>query len=460
MRSNRAGAWRAAGTLTFACTLAGCQTYQAEPLDARAHRFAWSARTPTAPEVLDAAARLNGADAAAPFTLDDGLSLREAEAVALAYNPDLRVARARAGVTAASAEHAGIVPDPVLSGDIARVIDDVDDRWMGAAVLGFTIPVSGRLEAERALAGADHEAEILRVYADEWRTRVELRAAWTEWSIATRRAVVLEHFVEELTSLVETVNAIEEAGEIAPVNARLFTLERATRAAQRAETAGEVDRWRARIHRLLGLDQRLDVDLVPAAAAAEQSPGVGGDAWPSIGHPDTLVAEAEHAAAERALALEVRKQYPDIVIGPGVGYEDGNHRVILGFSVPIPLLNRNIQGIEVARSKREAARVAYEATLERLNADLAEATVERSAARAARLVLERDVAPIADRQHDEALRIAELGEVDTLLLLESLKRRFDTRLATLDALRAEALASIQVDAAIGPPTPVTQEATP
>lgn len=460
MRSNRARSRCPVGALALAAALNGCQTYQPSPLDAQSHRRAWSDRTPTAPEVLDAAARLDDGAEARSFSLDDGLSLREAEAVALAFNPDLRAARARARVSAASAEHAGLVPDPVLSGDIARILDDVDDRWKGAAVLGFTIPVSGRLEAERQLAGADHEAELLRVFANEWLIRISLREAWTEWSIASRKAAVLDHFLADLGSLVATVDAIERAGEIAPVNARLFSLEHATRAAQRALLLGDIARSRARIFRLLGLDQRNAIDLVPHVPSNNRDVPRPAEGWASIGHPDVLVARAEHEAAERSLALEIRKQYPDIVIGPGFGHEDGNDRVILGFSAPIPLFNRNRQAIEVARSAREAARVAYEATLERLNADLEEASIAREAARATRESIERDVAPIADRQHEEALRIAELGEVDTLLLLESLKRRFETRLAALDARRFEALASIRVDGAIGPaPQHSTTEVT-
>jgi cobalt-zinc-cadmium efflux system outer membrane protein len=265
--------------------------------------------------------------------------------------------------------------------------------------------------------------------------------------------LVLDHFHRELSSLLLTVDAIEAAGEIAPVNARLFALERATRAAQQAGTRGDVERFRARVHRLLGVDQRRPIDLVPGVVLRAETSESDGESWPSIAHPEALLAEAEHAGAERSLALEVTKQYPDIVIGPGFGREDGNDRVILGFSIPIPLFNRNQQAIGVARAERDAARVAYEATLERLDADLAEAHIDLIASRTERRMLEVEVAPIADNQHDEALRIAELGEVDTLLLLESLKRRFDARLAVLDALRAESIASIRMEAAIGPPKP-------
>lgn len=447
----RSAAHRVAlGLVLIAGALAGCQTYEPAPLDATAHRVVWSGRSPIATEVLDAAVRLGGAQGAGDFSLADGLSLFEAEAVALAFNPELRAARARAGVAGALAEYAGMVPDPELGVDIGRILANVSDRWLGSVVVGFTVPISGRLDAERALAGAGRDAELLRVYAAEWRIRLALREAWAEWSIWSRKADLLGHFVEELSSLLGTIDAVERAGEIAPVDARLFALEHATRVAQRVTTSGEAERARARIFRLLGLEPRDEISLVEGVAVRGIEPTSDGAAWASLEHPDVLVAEAEYAEAERALALEVRKQYPDLVIGPGYGREDGDDRVLLGVSAPIPLFNRNRQGVEAARAQREAARVVYETTLERLEADLLVSSVESASARATRETLERDVSPLADRQHREALLIARSGEVDTLLLLESMKRRFETRLAVLDALRHESLASIGVDRALGP----------
>lgn len=449
MRAPRTGACRATGALSLACLLTGCQTYEPAPLDPVAHRRDWASRSLTASEVLDVAARLRAEGADAPFNLDDGLSLAEAEMVALAFNPDLRLARARAGVSAASAQHAGLFPDPSLTGDIGHILNNVDNRFQGAAVLAFTIPVSGRLEAERELAGAWRDADIVRVYAAEWQTRTALRAAWTEWSIASERLRVLDLFLEELASLVSIIDAIERAGEIAGVNARLFTLELASRTAQRVAAQGGVERARARIHRLIGIDQQREVALSPEAVSPPSPESDDAGVWASLDHPEALLAMAEYEAAERSLALAVREQYPDIVIGPGLGREDGNDRVILGFSIPIPLFNRNQQGIALARAERDAARVAYETTLERLHADLTEASVDLRASRAVRGALEHDVLSIADRHHEDALRIAELGEVDTLLLLESLTRRFDARFEVLDALLAESLATIKVAAAIG-----------
>ena len=135
--------------------LAGCATYQADPLDLPAHRAAWQTRTAGDESVRAFAQRLETeSPGAVAFDPDDGLSVREGELVALVYNPDLRVARLHAGVAAADADHAGRWDDPGLSFDVMRITESVANPWIVAGGLSVTVPISGRLAAERARADA------------------------------------------------------------------------------------------------------------------------------------------------------------------------------------------------------------------------------------------------------------------------------------------------------------------
>lgn len=91
-----------------AVVLAGCQSYQSSPLDLAAHRDGWHARTPGDEPVRAFAERLAESGESAAFDLSDELTLAEGEIVALVFNPDLRLARLRAGISTATAEHAGL----------------------------------------------------------------------------------------------------------------------------------------------------------------------------------------------------------------------------------------------------------------------------------------------------------------------------------------------------------------
>lgn len=154
----------------------GCQRYQPQPLQLEAHRAAWQGRSPDDITVHAFATELaETGRLEIPFDLTDGLSLEEAEVVALVFNPRLRESRARAGVAAATAEHAGLWEDPVLEVDALRILESVPDPWITGIGLGFTIPVSGRLGVERSLADAERSAEATRAAVDEWLVLGELR---------------------------------------------------------------------------------------------------------------------------------------------------------------------------------------------------------------------------------------------------------------------------------------------
>ena len=163
--------------------LPGCRTHTPAPLALDATEREFLVRSVDGPALAEYSARLaQHAPAAGAFDPTDGLSLAEAEAVALCMNRELRAARLAAGVTRATADNAGLWRDPTLGVDLSRVVGGVTGGGASSVEamfsLGFTLPLSGRLEAERARADAAHRAELARVAAEEWRVLADLRRAW------------------------------------------------------------------------------------------------------------------------------------------------------------------------------------------------------------------------------------------------------------------------------------------
>lgn len=438
-----------AALLGAAVMLAGCQSYQSRPLDLAAHREGWLARTPGDEPIRAFAERLAESGEPSDFDLSDGLTLTEGEIVALVFNPDLRLARLRAGIAAATAEHAGLWDDPQFGLDFLSLTENASNPLVISPGLSFTIPISGRLEAEKARADATLAAELTRVAEQEWQTRVEVRRYWFRWSAARLKAEQTERLLASIESLVASTTRLAEAGEIVRTEATLFTIEQASQRHALLRYRGEADQAEQGLRALLGLAPEAPLELVPTIV---MNPA-----------PDELTADAmaersltlarlrdEYEVAEQTLRREVRKQYPDLTIGPVADFDRGDTLLGFSLSIPIPILNANKQGIAVAHAERDFARAAFETAYERLAGSLAVARVRLANIREQREIIETSIAPMVDRQLADAQNLLQIGEGGTLVLLESLSRVGQTQMALIDARLDESLALTELSLLIGP----------
>lgn len=431
--------------------LAGCQSYQPEPLDLAAHREAWLARAPGDEPVRAFAERLAESGQSGLFDLSDGLSLMEGEIVALVFNPDLRLARLRAGVASATAEHAGLWPDPQVGVDFLSLIEGGSDPFVVTPGLSFTIPISGRLEAEKARADAAAALELTRVAEQEWQTRIEVRRAWLRWSAARMKGEQTERLLGSIESLVASTGRLAEAGEIVRTEAALFTIERVSQRQALLRFRGEAAEAEQELRALLGLSPTAEVELVPMVAV-----NTGADEMTPEAAVDRSLALAglrdAYEVAEQTLRREVREQYPDLTLGPLAEFDRGE--TLLGFSLalPIPILNANRQGIAEAHAERELARAMFETAYERLVGSLAATRVRLESLREQREYIESEIVPLVDRQLADAQSLLQLGEGGSLVLLESLSRVGQTRAALIDARLGESLALVRLAELVGPPS--------
>jgi len=471
----KAAAWpprsrrRLRTTLPHACwtvLLASCQSYQPAPLDPDAHRAAWHARTIEESAVRPFLERLEHFERTrcepnARFDATDGLDLAEGRLVALAFNPDLRLARLRGGRAAARAEHAGRWADPRFSLNVLRIAQSIPDPWLIAPSLSVSIPLSGRLAAERELAAARSAAADERTLEAEWTVWCDVEAAWLAWSAARLRVVELERFVETLDEITPRMDRLAEQGELATTEARLFALEASERIGDLQRERGDVAALGERLRSLLGLAPEAPVELEPLPLKAPaRRPAALEPARLTEGNPSLRRLKREYDVSERALKREIRKQYPDLTLGPTFESESGQSRFGLSGGLPLPFFNRNRQGIATARAERELARAAYESHYERLigqwsaNHALAVHSAEQ------RSVLVEELMPLIDRQLVDALELLRLGEGSALVLLESLTRAHEAKLELVDVGEREALARLELTRLTGPENPTAVTAAP
>jgi outer membrane protein TolC len=429
-----------------AAAACACATYRARPLDLASHRASWEARTPVggrfeplqAPEG-DSRPATDGA-----FDLRNGLSLGEGEATAMMYNASLRVARMRAAETSAAARHAGRWEDPVFGFEGERIVSGVADPWVLGASLAMTLPFSGRLDAEKREACAAERAAIAGVIADEWALRMRVRAVWLKWSFEALRTETTRRLLESLGGILATASRLEQAGELSRIEARLLRAEEASRKIELAAGESRVRDLELELRSLLGLVPTAPVRFVPVTDLGPRPP------VDVTRNPRMLALRAAYAVAEESLRREIRKQYPDLTIAPGAKTDEGDERVTLGLDLPLPLWNRNQKAIAEARARRETARVEYETAYEGLVANVASADLALETAAAERAEIESTLVPMLDEQARDVQRVVDLGQVNTLVMLDTLVRQHDASWKRIDARLREALATIELQELGGP----------
>lgn len=428
--------------------LAGCATFQHAPVDLSAHHTAWAALSLASPSVGQYAARL-GAPAEA-LTPTDGLTLAEAEVVALCLNPQLNAARAGEAITSAAAKYAGKWDDPTFGADVGRILAAVDHPWLVAGALRFTLPISGRLRAARSKAEAEHLVSLWETVGEEAALLQDLRTAWLTWSVMREQLALLELYLADVACVRGLAVQLRDAGEISFIETRVFEIEQTQRQIERDILSAKAVQAERALKGLLGLVPDATVSLVPCLALPEIAEVTDAIAQLMDNNPLLSLRRAEYEVAERNLRMEVRKQYPDLEFGPGYGEEDGEPRALLGLALPLPLYNRNAGGVAQASAERAWAQARLQTEYQRLVGAVAQAHDERRIAAMRRQRLEDELSPLMEQQIAEGLRLAELGEFDALLFLEALTHSYETKRELLQAHWEGAQADIRWRALVLP----------
>ena len=282
---------------------------------------------------------------------------------AIYFSPAMAQARAQVSAANAAVITAGEKPNPIF-----HLQPGIPNPYLFALNLIFPIQTAGKRRIMVKQAKDLTLAARLNLAAAAWNVRSKVRAAMVSYFMATHQLELLRAQRGLETRRVTLLSQRLTAGEISrPMveNARLTLLK--TRVA--IETAeSRIPEARATLAAAVG---------VPVSALD----GVH-LAWPAFGSPpfsksisaqtiqrdavlnrlDVRRALAEYAAAQEALQLQIARQYPNFQLGPGYSFEEGHSYFTLGYSVTLPIRNRNQGPIAQAEAQRKAAAAAFLAT--------------------------------------------------------------------------------------------------
>jgi outer membrane protein TolC len=280
---------------------------------------------------------------------------------ALYYHPSMDVARAQWGLAQASIRTAHGRPNPSLSviPEYSVNPDKGVSPWL--ATVNFDIPIETAGKRGYRIARAQHlsEAARLNLAVQAWQVRSRLRMALLEHATAQRRATLLQaqfDAQQQLLNLLEQRLAAGAAAapEITPARVALLTVQTDLADAKRL-----VRESRVRIAEAIGLPltaiDGIEIDWPLAFQAGGELASTELRRQALQARADIRAALAEYAASQSALQIEIAKQYPDVHIGPGYQYDQGQNKWALGVTAELPLLNQNQGPIAESEAKRAEA---------------------------------------------------------------------------------------------------------
>ena len=145
--------------------------------------------------------------------------------------------------------------------------------------------------------------------------------------------------------------------------------------------------------------------------------------------------------------LERAKRTPDLTVSLGAirSEELGRNQLLLGVSIPIPVLDSNRGNQLEALKRTDKARDELAATQIRLTSEVRQAYERLRAARNEVETLQRDVLPGAQRAYDVAIKGFELGKFNFLDVLDAQRTLFQARSQNLRAIAEAHRAGAEID---------------
>jgi outer membrane protein, heavy metal efflux system len=337
--------------------LCGCATFHSERLSPEKVAAGFEARTLESPELRKFIESKQQREVShwPPVSWDFNML-----ALAAAYySPALDVMRARWGVAEAAVITAGGHPNPSVSsfGQHHSSTPGGISPWTWGISLDIPIETAGKRGYRIRKAKQLSEAARLAIAETSWqvwsglkKSLLDLYAATNEDSYLLKRISIQRR----ITRLFEERLAVGEASQFEVTQSRLALDNMRLLLADNQKKKAEA---RSALAKAIGLQVKALGGIQISFDLFEQMPETidirSMRRKALLGRPDILAALQEYEASQSALKLEIAKQYPDIRLGPAYEWDQGDNKWSLGFSIELPVFNRNRGPIEEAGARRK-----------------------------------------------------------------------------------------------------------
>lgn len=402
-------------------------------------------------------ARVGGA--AATLAMVFGAARAHAEEAALTRErvialaeaaPTARVAELEAAIAGATVTAADVIAleNPVVSGlGGVRFNPDGSKRFSGTATLSWPVELAGQRGARVEAARAEHRAALATVGHTKRRA---VLGALLQHALVLRDEQQLQIAASRRAFSQRLLQAAEKrrkAGSVPELDVALTALQQQRDASVEAAVQGTHDADKTALLTLLGKtneNPRVVGSLVPAGEVSPPAEMIRNvpqrtDVRAALAALDAARAKSTSERAARWPAVNVQAQYQR---------DDSSDTVMIGLSIPLPVLNANRANVLTSAAEIGAAEARLHASTLAATGEIKQLQERYAATRRALELLAPTVA-LAAQAVDLAARGYELGESDLTSVLLVRREALDAQSAVLEAQLAHANAKIELLIATG-----------
>ncbi len=406
--------FRNAALLTSLALLASCTAYRPAPIDLARDTEQWRA---VSAEVCPAGRTLSRADI---------------HRIGLMLNPALNEARLSHARSTAVAEFAGLWEDPSVSADLVRVIpESMNNREVG---LSLAIPLTGIPALAKKAAEQYSEADFWTVKEKERAYLEELDQLCATLRLTHVKHQTMQKRLAELRDERDRIARLHELGEVSFAAYQVANQRLNDTINDEQELESEHLTKHLELTTLLGLHpdfRQVEIqETLPRGIPAAQPVPTAAEL---LQNPALHAQLASYGGTELELQAEIRRQYPQLSLGSGYGYEEENDKLGFSLGLSLPLWNRNREAIARATGDR-SVKLAETLTSWKTLMQQAEALRDRQELALQHCRAERERVDTLVEHAARQEKLYALGEGELLELSEIRHEAYQRRLNYFDCL--------------------------
>jgi cobalt-zinc-cadmium efflux system outer membrane protein len=376
------------------------------------------------------------------------LTLDEAIGRAMRANPEIAVATREVQANAGLVRQAEVVPNP----ELAYLMEDLRKETRTTTVqLNQRIELGGKRAAR--VEAAQRGADIAEIDLASRRLDVRIKVISVFYSVLTaqERYRIARDSLQLANKVVQMAARRVTAGKASPLDETKARVARAAAQLELAQVESELTNARNSLAALWG-EHHAAFDRVEGEVSTLPSLPT----WPELQEkissaPELARARLEAERRHAMVRVERSKRMGDLVVTVGNKRDEtlGRDQTVVGFSVPLPLFDRNQGNLQEALSRSYQAEDELRSVQTRIANELSQVYQRLKVAREEAALYQTEVLPDANTAYRAATKGFEYGKFAFIEVLDAQRTLFQAESQYLRALSEAHITAAEIERIVG-----------